>query len=79
MLMAIPVILAAGALETLGLIRDGNLAVTAELGLAALLSFAAALAALAVMMRMFRADWTMGPFALYRLGLGAALLWLAYA
>ena len=78
MLMAIPVILAAGALETLGLIRDGNLAVTVELGLAAILSFAAALAALAVMMRMFASDWTMGPFAIYRLGLGAILLWLAY-
>ena len=78
MLMAIPVILAAGALETLDLIRGGNLALTAELGLGALLSFLAALGALTVMMRMFHGTWTMRPFAAYRLALGAVLLWLAY-
>ncbi|MFQ5567147.1 MAG: undecaprenyl-diphosphate phosphatase [Paracoccaceae bacterium] len=79
LLMAMPVILAAGTLETVGLVRDGNLALTAELGLGAMLSFLAALAALTVMMRMFRRDWTMLPFALYRLALGAGLLALAYA
>jgi undecaprenyl-diphosphatase len=78
LLMAMPVILAAGWLETLGLIRDGELALTAELGLAATLSFLAALAALTVMMRMFRRNWTMLPFVLYRLALGAGLLALAY-
>jgi len=78
MLMAMPVILAAGALETAGVIRDGNLAVTAELGLGVLLSFVAALGTLAVMMRMFRRQWTMLPFVLYRLALGTGLLALAY-
>jgi len=78
LLMAMPVILAAGGLETLGLIRDGKLALTPELGLGAALSFLAALAALAVMMRMFRRDWSMLPFVLYRLALGAGLLALAY-
>lgn len=79
LLMAMPVILAAGTLETVGLMRDANLALTAELGLGALLSFAAALAALAVMMRMFRSDWTMLPFVIYRLALGVALLAIAYS
>jgi len=78
LLMAMPVILAAGVLETAGLVRDGNLALTGELALGAALSFVAALGALSVMMRMFRRDWTMLPFVLYRLALGAGLLALAY-
>jgi undecaprenyl-diphosphatase len=78
LLMAMPVILAAGALETAGLVRGGNLALTAELALGAALSFVAALGALTVMMRMFRRDWTMLPFVAYRLALGAGLLALAY-
>ena len=78
LMMAMPVILAAGTLETAGLIRDGNLAVTAELALGAGLSFVAALGALTVMMRMFHRDWTMLPFVLYRLVLGTALLGVVY-
>jgi undecaprenyl-diphosphatase len=79
LLMAMPVILAAGTLETAGLIRDGDLALTAELGLGAALSFVAALLALTVMMRMFRRDWTMLPFVIYRLVLGVGLLGIAYS
>ncbi len=79
LLMAMPVILAAGTLETAGLIRDGGLALTGELGLGAALSFAAALVALTVMMRMFRREWTMLPFVIYRLALGTGLLALAYS
>ena len=78
LLMAMPVILAAGALETAGIVQGGNLALTAELALGAALSFGAALGALTVMMRMFRRDWTMLPFVAYRLVLGAGLLALAY-
>jgi undecaprenyl-diphosphatase len=78
MIMAMPVILAAGTLETYGVIREGNLAITAELGLGAVLSFLAALAALNVMMRMFSREWTMLPFVLYRLALGTVLLAIAY-
>ena len=44
----------------------------------ALLSFLAAMATLIVMMRMFRRDWTMLPFVLYRVALGLALLAVAY-
>ena len=79
LLMAIPVTLAAGVLETAELVRSGNYALTGDLALGAGLSFVAALAALAVMMRMFRREWTMLPFVLYRLALGAVLLALAYA
>lgn len=79
LLMAIPVTFAAGTLETADLIGEGNLALTRELTLGAGLSFLAALAALTVMMRMFRRDWTMLPFVLYRLVLGVALLAVAYA
>ena len=78
LLMAMPVILAAGAIETLGVIREGNLRLGAELLLGAALSFAAALLALSVMMRMFAGTWTMLPFVLYRLALGAVLLAIAY-
>ncbi|MCH8951942.1 MAG: undecaprenyl-diphosphate phosphatase [Proteobacteria bacterium] len=78
LLMAMPVILAAGVLETAGLVRGGNLALSGELALGAALSFVAALGALSVMMRMFRRDWTMLPFVLYRLALGLGLLALAY-
>jgi len=78
LLMAMPVILAAGVLETAGLVRNGDLALSGELALGAALSFVAALGALSVMMRMFRRDWTMLPFVIYRLVLGVGLLALAY-
>ena len=79
LLMAIPVTFAAGVLEAAELIRDGNLALTSELTVGAGLSCLAALAALTVMMRMFRRDWTMLPFVLYRVALGLGLLAVAYA
>lgn len=78
LLMAVPTILAAGTVETLGLIRDGDLTLGADFLMAAVLSGIAALGALAVMMGMFRRDWTMAPFALYRLILGVVLLTIAY-
>lgn len=78
LLMAIPVTLAAGVLETVELVRTGAYALTGDLALGAALAFLAALAAIAVMMRMFRREWTMLPFVLYRLALGAGLLALAY-
>lgn len=78
LLMAIPVILAAGVLETVELVNNGNLALTGQLALGAALSFLAALAALTLMMRMFRRNWSMLPFVLYRVVLGLGLLVLAY-
>jgi undecaprenyl-diphosphatase len=78
LLMAIPITFAAGALETEELVRSGTFDATGELALGALLSFLAAMATLIVMMRMFRRDWTMLPFVVYRLALGTGLLAIAY-
>lgn len=78
LLMAVPTILAASAVETAGLVADGDLSLGLDFALGAVLAGLAAWGALAVMMRMFRADWTMTPFVIYRLALGAGLLALAY-
>jgi len=78
MLLSIPTILAAGALLTLDLLelgagRDGGAAL-----IAALLAFASALAAIALMMRWLR-HATYTPFVIYRCLLGLGLLVYAYA
>jgi undecaprenyl-diphosphatase len=78
LLMAVPAILLVGAVETYGVLKDGDLVVGAELILGAFLSCLAALAALHVMMRMFAGSWTMLPFVIYRLGLGSVLLGMVY-
>ena len=78
LLMAVPVILAGGSVEIFGVVRAGNFRLGADMALAAGLSCGAALIALTVMMRMFAATWTMLPFVLYRLALGAFLLAVAY-
>ena len=78
LLMAVPIIIAGGSVEVLGVIRDGNTALGMDLVLGAILSCIAALIALTVMMRMFTATWTMLPFVLYRLVLGCVLLAIAY-
>lgn len=79
LLMSIPVILAAGSVETLGVIKDGDFALGAELFVGAALSCGAAWVALSVMMRMFAATWTMLPFVIYRVALGLILLGMAYS
>lgn len=78
LLMAVPVIVAAGSVEVLGVVRAENVRLGADMVLGAGLSCAAALLALTVMMRMFAATWTMLPFVLYRLVLGVVLLSIAY-
>ncbi|MEM1151500.1 MAG: undecaprenyl-diphosphate phosphatase [Pseudomonadota bacterium] len=78
LLMAVPTILAAGLVETAGVIQDGDLKLSQELLLGAALSFIAAMAALWTMMRMFLQNWTMTPFVIYRLILGTGLLLYAY-
>lgn len=77
LLMAIPTILAAGSVETVGVIADGDFVLGAELLLGAILSCLAALIALRIMMGMFAANWTMTPFVIYRVGLGAGILMIA--
>ena len=79
LLMSIPVILAAGLVETLGVVSDGSLELGAELLLGAALSCVSAWIALHAMMRMFAATWTMLPFVLYRLALGGVLLAISYS
>ena len=76
--MSIPAIGAAGAWLAVKLVRDGDAALSLDAGLAALLAFGSALAALWGLMRMLR-TWTMTPFVLYRFALGAGLIWFAYS
>ena len=78
LLMAIPVTLAAVAVGAAEIVAEGDAALGRDFLLAAGLSCIAALVALRVMLGMFRADWTMTPFVLYRLALGAVLLGIAY-
>lgn len=78
LLMAIPVIFAAGSVETAGVIMDGDFVLGLELVLAATLSCIAALVALKVMLAMFASTWTMMPFVVYRIVLGVVLLYTAY-
>lgn len=77
LLMSIPATMAVGAWTGVKIARSGDAALGLNAALAALLSFAAALVTLVFLMRMLR-NWTMTPFVIYRLGLGAVLLWVAY-
>jgi len=77
MLLAIPTIIAAGTLGTKDIIESGNVQLGIDSLIAAVLSFIAALIAIKLFMRWI-ASATMTPFVIYRLVLGAVLLWLAY-
>ena len=77
MLMSIPTIIAAGVLVTKDMLEAGDAALGTDAAVAAALSFVAALAAIAVLMRMLE-TWSMTPFVIYRLVLGAVLLAAAY-
>ena len=77
MLLSIPAILAASGYATLKLLRGGDSELGVAAGLAALLAFLAALVSIDLMMRWLRrASFT--PFVIYRLALGAGLLWWIY-
>lgn len=78
MLMAIPTILAAGLLGVKDLIETGDTTLTTDAVIAAVLSFASAYGALVLMMR-WLANATFTPFVVYRIVLGAVLLWTAYS
>lgn len=78
MLVSIPVIGAIGGYTALEVVLAGNLPFTLEFGLAVGLSFLAALVAIWAMMAWLRhASFTI--FAVYRIVLGAFLLWWVYA
>jgi len=75
MLMSIPVIVAAGTLKGLELVRAGDTALAWDVVGAAAMALIAALIAVGLMMRwLARATFT--PFVVYRLLLGALILWL---
>ena len=78
MLLSIPVIIAAGTLEGLELYAAGDAVLTASVAIAVALAFVSALGAIGFLMKWLRrASFT--PFVIYRIGLGAYLLWLAYS
>ena len=78
MLLAIPTIIAAGTLGTKDIIESGNAQLGLDAIIAAGLSFIAALIAIKLFMRWI-ASASMTPFVIYRLALGAILLWIAYS
>jgi len=76
MLMSIPTIIAAAGLRAFDVSGTAGVA-WRDIGLVVVLSFGAALLALAVMMRLLR-HVSFTPYVIYRIGLGAVLLWIAY-
>jgi undecaprenyl-diphosphatase len=77
MLLSIPTILGAGLLTGLDIYEEGNMALGADVILAAAMSFVAGLVAIALMMRWLR-HAGFGPFVIYRLLLGGLLLYWVY-
>lgn len=78
LLLSIPTTAAAAALTGIDLWQSGDQALQVDALFAAVLSFVAALAAIAFLMRWLRRA-TFMPFVWYRLGLGLALLAWIYA
>ncbi|MEJ6405074.1 undecaprenyl-diphosphate phosphatase [Yoonia sp. 2307UL14-13] len=77
MLMSIPTIIASAALLSLDVIGTANAEHLRDIGIVIAMSFAAALLALTLMMRLLRAvSYT--PYVMYRIALGLVLLWIAY-
>lgn len=74
LLLSIPTILGAGTLAGLDLAAAGDTALTGDAILAAVLAFAAALGAIWALMRWLKFAG-FAPFVVYRLALGAGLLW----
>ncbi|MHA3913495.1 undecaprenyl-diphosphate phosphatase [Halovulum sp. GXIMD14793] len=77
MLMSIPTILASGVLLTGDVVAQANWALARDAAIAAAMAFVAALGALALMMRLLRSV-SFTPYVIYRMVLGAAILWLVY-
>lgn len=78
MLMSIPTILASALLIGADVVAQADGQMALEAGIAAAFSFVAALAALSLMMRLLKTV-SFTPYVIYRLVLGVALLWIAYA
>ncbi|MBE1294143.1 MAG: undecaprenyl-diphosphate phosphatase [Rhodobacteraceae bacterium] len=78
MLMSIPTIIASGALLSVDVIKEADIALAKDAAIAAVFSFFAALLALTLMMRLLRSV-SFTPYVIYRILLGAALLFVAYS
>lgn len=78
MLMSIPTIMASGLLLGKDVVEAGDWTLLREAGLAAALSFIAALFALTLMMRLLKST-SFTPYVIYRVALGLVLLALAYS
>lgn len=78
MLMSIPTILASGVLLAADVAGQANAQVAIDGLIGAVFAFGAALAALALMMRLLQSV-SFTPYVIYRVLLGAGLLWWAYA
>lgn len=78
LLLAIPAIAGAGTLSGIELWQSGNAALTRDAAIAAGLAFLSALVAIVLMMAWLRRAGFM-PFVVYRILLGAVLLYMVYA
>jgi undecaprenyl-diphosphatase len=78
MLMSIPTIIASGVLLGGDVVRLADWQAARDSAIAAAMAFVAAYLALAFMMRLLRSV-SFTPYVVYRIGLGALLLWIAYS
>ena len=77
MLMSIPTIVASGLLLGVEVAGEADAGLARDAGIAALFAFGAALLALVLMMRLLRSV-SFTPYVIYRVVLGAILIWVAY-
>ena len=77
MLMSIPTIIASAALLGLDVISTGDTGEMRDIAIVICMSFAAALLALALMMRLLKSV-SFTPYVIFRIILGVVLLWIAY-
>ena len=78
MLMSIPTIIASGTLLGLDVAQTATASDLRDIAIVVVMSFLAALLALTLMMRLLKSV-SFTPYVIYRLALGAFLLWWAYA
>lgn len=76
-LMSIPTIIASAALLGIDVVGSGDIGAMRDISIVIGMSFAAALAALTLMMRLLKSV-SFTPYVIYRIGLGIVLLWIAY-
>ena len=77
MLMSIPTIIASAALLGLDVIGTANAGAIRDIGIVMAMSFAAALLALTLMMRLLKSV-SFTPYVIYRVILGIVLIWYGY-